>query len=287
MNREFRDEDIRTLLGGALDAEPPMSIDRGAVIKAGKRSLRRRRLATGLGVTAGVAAIALGATALAGPNALLGGPDLGPADSGPKISGTAPATTVTSRPPVTETTRTAPYTTQVARVPLNPEDPQATRLRGIYESVFTSTRPLPHWADLVPAKPKFDVVDGGLRLIAELKDSLGVGEFRIEVAKLAGPGTERPCGASASPGKPAAVSCEPQDFGEMPGYGRVRGVYSVVTDGPFVAHVMTLTRPDGVEITATSTNQHVHRINGVTRGVPTLTKANLRDVVMRPEYPAW
>ena len=286
MNREFRDEDIRDLLGGALDAEPPMSIDRATVIKAGKRSLRRRRLAAGAGVAAGVVAVALGATALAGPNALFGGPDLGPAGPGPSISGTAPPTTETTRPATTEILRTAPSLTPVARLPLNPEDANAVRLRAQYEAAFNSAYPLPHWAEPTSGNPKFEVVGGGLRLTTELKDSQGLGEFRIEVAKLAGPGTERPCG-TPNPGKADAVSCEPLDYGEVQGGGRLRAVYSTVTSGPFITHVMTLTRPDGIEITATSTNRNANRLGGATRAVPTLTKANLRDVVLRPAYPGW
>ncbi|MCP3799193.1 hypothetical protein NLX83_07985 [Allokutzneria sp. A3M-2-11 16] len=288
MNREFRDGDIRDLLGGALDTEPPMNIDRAAVIKAGKRSLRRRRVAAGVGVAAGVVAVALGATALAGPTALFGGPDLGPADSGPKITGTAPPATETTRPTAATTpmtNRTAPSLAAVARLPLNPEDGQSGRLRAIYEAAFTSVRPLPHWADLIPSNPKFEVVDGRLRLLAELKDSQGIGEFRIEVAKLAGPGTERPCGTQSS-GKVDAITCEPLDFGEVPG-GRLRAVYSVVTSGSYIKNVMTLTRPDGIEITASSTNQRIGGAGGHSRSEPTLTKANLRDVVMQPAYAAW
>ena len=59
-------DDIKHWLGSAVDAEPPLTIDRGAVFDEGKRLVRRRRTLAAGGVAAGVVALAAGVAALVG-----------------------------------------------------------------------------------------------------------------------------------------------------------------------------------------------------------------------------
>jgi hypothetical protein len=68
-------EDIKHWLGTAVDVEPPLTIDRGAVFGEGKRMVRRRRTLAAGGVAAGVVALAAGVAALAG---LVHGPSPAP-----------------------------------------------------------------------------------------------------------------------------------------------------------------------------------------------------------------
>lgn len=87
-------DDVKALLGRALDGEPPLDIDRDAIFADGRARLRRRRSIASAGVAFAVVAAALGTTALAG--GLLGQPS----DIGPAASGSAP---VVPRPPVSTT----------------------------------------------------------------------------------------------------------------------------------------------------------------------------------------
>ncbi|SDI62996.1 hypothetical protein SAMN05192558_106205 [Actinokineospora alba] len=59
-------DDVRDLLGRALDGEPPLGIDRDKVFAEGRARLRRRRSIAISGVATAVVAAALGTTALAG-----------------------------------------------------------------------------------------------------------------------------------------------------------------------------------------------------------------------------
>ena len=59
-------EDIKHWLGSAVDAEPPLTIDRGAVFGEGKRLVRRRRTLAAGGVAAGVVVLAAGVAAVTG-----------------------------------------------------------------------------------------------------------------------------------------------------------------------------------------------------------------------------
>jgi hypothetical protein len=58
------DEDVKGLLGRAFGQEPPLGIDRDAVLAQGRKRLRRRRLAEAGGVIAAVVVVAVGATTL-------------------------------------------------------------------------------------------------------------------------------------------------------------------------------------------------------------------------------
>lgn len=93
-------DDVKALLGRALDGEPPLGIDRDEVFAEGRARLRRRRSIAIGGVATAVVAAALGTTALTG--GLLSAPagDVGPAAS---ASGAAspptPSTTQSKRTP--------------------------------------------------------------------------------------------------------------------------------------------------------------------------------------------
>lgn len=104
------DEDVKALLGRALAGEPPLTLDRDEVFRAGRRRLRNRRLFSSGGVVTGVVAAAVGAVLLTSP---IGDepPVAPPAASGPENSApTGPSlplnpsvtTPPSSRPPMSE-----------------------------------------------------------------------------------------------------------------------------------------------------------------------------------------
>lgn len=89
---EYDPTAVRELLDGALpDQSPPTALDRTALVAAGRRSLRRRRLAATGGAVAGVAVLAAGVTAAAAT--LLPGSPAGPGiqPGGPGTSASASA----------------------------------------------------------------------------------------------------------------------------------------------------------------------------------------------------
>lgn len=110
--------DVRRLLEAAVRHEPPLGLDRDAVVEEGRRRLRVRRTATVGGAAMAVVAVVLGMTALSGAN--LGLPDeIGPA---------APATTA------------APVTSALPHSALTTSPPQSAGSREAPVAVTTNTR---------------------------------------------------------------------------------------------------------------------------------------------------
>ena len=70
-------EDVKRWLGAAVDAEPPLTLDRAAVYGEGKRLVRRRRRMAAGAVAGGVIVLAAGVGALTGLTH--GTPDVRPA----------------------------------------------------------------------------------------------------------------------------------------------------------------------------------------------------------------
>jgi hypothetical protein len=107
------DEDVKELLGRALAGEPPLTLDRDEVFRAGRRRLRIRRLFSSGGVVTGVVAAAVGAVLITTPIAEEppAPPVAPPAASGPENSAPIgpslpldPSVTTppSSRPPMSE-----------------------------------------------------------------------------------------------------------------------------------------------------------------------------------------
>jgi len=67
MTSPSQDEEAKALLGRALADEPPLTLDRDAVFRQGRRKLRNRRMFSAGGAIAGVMATAVGAVLLTGP----------------------------------------------------------------------------------------------------------------------------------------------------------------------------------------------------------------------------
>ena len=86
--------DVRRLLEAAVRHEPPLALDRDAVLEDGRRRLRVRRTATVGGAAMAVVAVVLGMTALSGAN-------FGMSDG---IGPAAPLAPVTSAPPYSAVT---------------------------------------------------------------------------------------------------------------------------------------------------------------------------------------
>ncbi|MGW5051047.1 hypothetical protein [Actinokineospora sp. NPDC004072] len=93
------EQEVRRLLEAAVRDEPPLRLDRAAVISAGRRRLRIRRTAAVGGAATAVAAVVIGMTALSGTQFGMPEPVL-PAGPGPH---SAPGPTA---PPGPQSTRT-------------------------------------------------------------------------------------------------------------------------------------------------------------------------------------
>ncbi|WP_033436502.1 hypothetical protein [Saccharothrix sp. NRRL B-16314] len=106
--------DMKQTLATAFDDEPPLSIDRAAILKVGRRKATFRRGYTGAAVLATVAAVAVPALLWSGAGGGSGGADLQVA------AGQSSATTVPSEPTLTTeavpaTTESAPATTETTK----------------------------------------------------------------------------------------------------------------------------------------------------------------------------
>lgn len=99
--------DIRQTLSTAFDDEPPLTIDKAAILRKGRRRATFRRGYTGAAVLATVTAVAVPALLWSGAGGGSGGDRLQVAAGGPSTS--EPAQTTTSAPAVTTTS--APQTT--------------------------------------------------------------------------------------------------------------------------------------------------------------------------------
>ncbi|MFE9744537.1 hypothetical protein ACFYOT_06505 [Saccharothrix saharensis] len=101
--------DIKQTLSTAFDDEPPLRIDKAAILRSGRRKATFRRGYTGAAVLATVAAVAVPALLWSGAGGGSGGDRLGAAGqastTGPTLTTTsAPAVTTTSAPASTITT---------------------------------------------------------------------------------------------------------------------------------------------------------------------------------------
>jgi hypothetical protein len=155
-------DEVRDMIGHALDGEPPLSLDYAAVLAAGRRRLARRNLGiAGTAVLSVVTVAALAATAgqfAASPANLPSGP---PPSTGTTLP--APPTVTTLPASAVPWESNCPFSNQYNGVPNPPSTPptdvgspeqraEADRLTAAFGKV---TVPLPAAVTMDPAKPLF------------------------------------------------------------------------------------------------------------------------------------
>lgn len=113
-------DDVKALLGRALDPEPPLVLDRERVLAEGRRGLRARRTAAIGGAAAAVAVVVIGATALSGGVSSLPDQRVQPAGPGSSAAASAPAppdVVPVSSAPVPTTPTAPPPSARAADLP--------------------------------------------------------------------------------------------------------------------------------------------------------------------------
>ncbi len=170
------DEDVKRMLGRAFSAEPPLELDRAEILRAGRRKVRTRRIATSGGVAASVIAVVIGAAGL--PN--LVGDDRSGEDVAVGTSTSAP--TLTEAPPTTFESAPAGPSLPLTTVTLSPSDVHAEALTAtVAGSVVLSQYRLAPAADGSRIPLAFVSYHDGYRAAADLADENGAGSLEIEV----------------------------------------------------------------------------------------------------------
>ncbi|GLZ37690.1 hypothetical protein [Actinokineospora sp. NBRC 105648] len=239
-------DDLHDLLGKAFADEPPLTIDRAAVLADGKRRLRRRHTLAAGGVALAVAVAVVGTSALAGGAFGLDPPDeIQPAERTavqltPTPRSAGPSSTVTQAP-VVVTTKTPPTSASVTHRPELPSlaIPHETRAR-LSDAMQFARIPWPSGVGLRPGfadSANWYEFDGQGALAAELVTTRGSRQLSVQVAATAdGP-------AITQCGNPKTVpDC---DYRELPDGTRLE--VATVPSNKELAQVLAA-RPDGTTV---------------------------------------
>ncbi|MGQ0840389.1 hypothetical protein [Actinokineospora sp.] len=234
-------DDVKDLLGRAFADEPPLRLDRDAVLADGRRRLRRRRTAAIGGVTAAVAAAVVGATALTG--GALGQPD--------ELQPAAPSISTTTTPSLLPTTGVpdSPRTAPPSQI-LQPPAAASGRLSEVLRAAPIAWPPV--ITDMKgDARPWYQF-DGKGKATADLVTRQGKRSLVVTVTPTA-PRDD----AIICPGVPSGRPLPNCTRQELPDGGTIR----VNVDEPLggspaspLSVVVTAARADGTTVTVTETS---------------------------------
>ncbi|GGP80979.1 hypothetical protein [Saccharothrix coeruleofusca] len=188
--------DIKEILGTAFGDEPPLRVDREAIVKSGRRRLAVRSAATGMAVFAAVAAVTV--------PVLLGGRGGGigiggaPSSSAPPLTSTTaggPSTTLGSTPPSTHYS-SAPASADpsgglevsATSKPADPNKPRppkpvtAERAAAL-TSLVTSSGVLPQgqYTPIPAGQLEMRPTPDGYQLAADVTTATGSGQLRLSL----------------------------------------------------------------------------------------------------------
>jgi hypothetical protein len=258
-------EDIKALLDKAFGPEPPLSLDRDAILRRGRRQVRIRRLAASGGVAAAVVAVVLSAAFLSNRPV------------GEEITPAQPAST---RPvPVT--------TTPSDRAPAGPELPLSTTVSPPVRAaskaraaeltkILSSARVLPGDVKLLPLEPDsgplvFRVSGSEYWAGARLSDASGQGIVVVAV---------QPVAQDAQPPRcPEHTRCTELSEAGVAMTARFAETSSGIVEYTIVAH-----RPDGTGVTLIATNAASTRRDETrtARAMPPVDLTQLRAIATLP-----
>lgn len=271
--------DIKQTLATAFDDEPPLNIDRAAILKDGRRKTAFRRGYTAAAVLATVTAVAVPALLWSGAGGGSGGGDLQVASGQP--STTAPLLTTTAPPVPTTTTITSmlesPYTTRPGSPssmnmpqPPKPVTPERAAELGTLLAGSGTIPPDAQGAP-IPQDPMdpwtFRISDNNAYLsVTDVTTAAGRGMLLLHLRP--GKGTEK-CEA-------ADTSCQELEYG-----GKTVAVSTQQHEGVTLVTVRTAT-PDGAVMSAQVSNSSDKGTpNGTT---PPLTWEQLAKIATHPGF---
>jgi hypothetical protein len=268
------DEDVKTLLGRALAGEPPLTLDRDAVFRQGRRKLRNRRRFEAGGAIAGVVAAAVGAVLLTGLVAEEPAEDLPPAASRepahPPPGPTLPLTTTTT---VAEPPSSAPSSVTLPR-PMSKD--HAAELTTLLAKSVTLGGNLKLTTLGGDGEAVFEINSDLYYLQADVRTPTSEGSLFISLA-AGSPTVEADCGQLEQVADTCAV--------EVKGGLRVAVGFWKYHDTGEKRYAVTVNRPDGTSITAISTNQseRQRRDGKLPRGgPPVVDRDDLVELVLIP-----
>jgi hypothetical protein len=261
-------EDVTARLGRALTDEPPLTLDRDAVFRQGRRKLRNRRRFEAGGTIAGVVVAAVGAVLLTGliaeqpeelPPAASREP-VHPVPPGPTLplttTGDAPPSVVL--PPPVSRDHAAVLTSWLAKSIVLGEGAQLTTLGG-------------------GGNARFEINSDLYYLQADVRTPTSEGSLFVSLS-VADPSAVADCEQLEQ----VADACEVENVN---GLSVAVGVWKYYDTGE-KRYSATVTRPDGTSITAISTNQseRQRRVDELPRGeLPVVDRENLVKLVLIPE----
>jgi hypothetical protein len=255
------DDAVKHLLGKAFGPEPPLTLDREAIFRRGRRGVRIRRLAASGGVAAAVAAMVLGAAALSNL------PGDGPAQGlSPGQSTSAPQLPY---PPLSTSSESAP------RLPLTtPTSGEAHA--GELTKLLATSGVVPGGIAVFPAEPnsaplRFTFDGDTYRTAATLSDAKGQGVLIIELRRAGN-------GASA-PRCPQVPDCA-----EIHQAGVAMAARTVTYSTGTVEYSVDALRPDGTSVILIASNLASIRPDETraTRPLPPVDLAQLREIAALP-----
>lgn len=258
-------EDIKALLDKAFGPEPPLSLDREAILRRGRRQVRVRRLAASGGVAAAVVAVVLGAAVLSNKP---GGDEVNPAQPAstrPVATTTTPSDRVPDGPELPLTTTTAP-----TRTPIDAARRHAAELTTVLARALPGDFKLqPLEPDTAPLVFAFDGTS--YRTSARLTDASGQGIVLIVVNLV-------PRG-SAPPRCPGHTRCT-----ELSEAGVAMTERTDTTSGGTVEYSIIAHRPDGTRLTLIANNLASIKIEEtrIGRPAPPVDLAQLRAIATLP-----
>ncbi|MEV8441564.1 hypothetical protein AB0425_29635 [Actinosynnema sp. NPDC051121] len=265
--------DIKQSLATAFEDEPPLGIDKAAIVRAGRRKAVRRRGYAGAAVLATVAAVAVPALLWSGAGGGSGGARL-PMGGEPSSTTAPPADTGTSTP---ETRSSGNSGSSVVSVPIPPPPKPATAQRAVeLTAVIAASGAIP--AEARSAAVPWSAIDPTLMepWTFYAADTTGY-VSTTDVTTPAGRGSvvlHMHTFRESTRCDPGESDCEVRQYA-----GRAVTVSSRAYDG-IVEVVVSTATPDGAVVSAEASNTSDHVTpNGA---APPLTWEQLAKIVTVP-----
>ena len=256
-------DDIKALLDKAFGPEPPLALDREAIVRHGRRQVRIRRLAASGGVAAAVVAVVLGAAFLSSrPGDDEVTPAL-PASTRPVQVTTTPSNLAPAGPELPLST-----TTQVLPVDGEAHAAELTKILSTARVLPETVKALPLESNGAPLVFRFD--GSGYQAAARLSDASGQGIVLISLSRSRN-GTPPRC--------PDSDNCT-----ELSESGVVMAAHTDRSTTGTIEYSVYALRPDGTSLTLSASNLASTRLDETrtTRPEPPVDLTQLRAIATLP-----
>jgi hypothetical protein len=263
------DGEIRELLGRAFGPEPPLALDREAVLRRGRRTVRLRRFVASGGVAASVLVVLIGAAVITGL------PGHGPQEAAAPLSSTPVSVPVPTTSEVAPSGPQLPLTTATS-VPEPVIEARAAALTKVLSTTMIPAAFTPvAVVDDGRAPLEFRYANGGYHLTADLRDAEGIGSLDLTI-NYSGPDRKVPTCADGSPAETACSVLQESNI-------RMRISAERHSSG-YLSNAVYALRPDGTIVYVTSTNLTVRGVVGkpTSRPAPPLDAKLLQVIATLP-----